>query len=154
MIINIREAASLDFENLARLISEDIAWNRYGIDFKVALDLIGSTEDKFYLAHNGRDIIGFCALRLNGVGNLGAYIRMIVVAEPYKNQGIGKSLLDYVWRLIVEHVPNVFLICSIDNVRGQKFYEREGFKQVGVLNGLVVPGHDEILYWKSAGPLR
>lgn len=63
-------------------------------------------------------------------------------------------MLDYVWNLATKHVPNLFLICSTDNVRAQKFYEREGFKKVGMLDSLVVPGHDEILYRKTAGSLR
>jgi len=154
MEIKIREATKSDLDILARLISEDIAWKRYGIDYHVALQLISMAEDKFYVAENEQDIIGFCALRLNGVGNIGAYIRMIVVAEPFRGQGVGKRLLDNVWKITIEHIPNIFLVCSTDNVRAQKFYEREGFKKVGVLEGLVVPGHNEILYWKTAGPLR
>jgi len=78
MEIKIREATKSDLDILARLISEDIAWKRYGIDYHVALQLISMAEDKFYVAENEQDIIGFCALRLNGIGNIGTYIRMIV----------------------------------------------------------------------------
>ncbi len=154
MNILIRPATSPDFDKLARMISSDIAWNRYGIDYRVALQLINSAEDQFYLAVVNQEVVGFCALRLNGVGNIGSYIRMIVVAESHRGQGIGKKLLDYVWNLSILYIPNVFLICSTDNIRAQKFYEREGFKKVGLLEDLVVPGHDEILYWKSSGSLK
>lgn len=153
-MIEIKKADVKDFGTLAKLISDDIAWSRYGIDYETAFQLISTAEDEFYVARNDQEIIGFCTLRLNGVGNIGAYIRMIVVSETHRNKGIGKMLLNYVWNLVKEHIPNLFLICSTDNLGAQKFYEREGFKQVGILDGLVVPGHDEIMYWKTAGALR
>lgn len=115
-MIEIKKADLKDFETLAKLISNDIAWSRYGIDYEIAFQLISSAEDEFYVARNDQEVVGFCTLRLNGVGNI--------------------------------------LICSTDNLGAQRFYEREGFKQVGILDGLVVPGHDEIMYWKSAGALR
>ncbi|HZD60786.1 MAG TPA: GNAT family N-acetyltransferase [Anaerolineae bacterium] len=154
MRIKIRRARAADFIDLARLISGDEAWARYGIDFKVALQLIETAEDEFYLAQDGKSIVGFYAVRLNGVGNIGAYMRMIVVAEPHRNRGVGKLLLDHIWQLTTQHVPNLFLICSTDNIRAQRFYEREEFKPVGILDGLVLPGHREVLYWRSNGPLR
>lgn len=153
MTLKIREAKSTDFGDLARLIFADEAWTRYGIDFLAASELINNAEDKFYLAQSEDGIIGFCTLRINGVGNIGAYLRMIVVAEAFRRQGIGKQLIDYIWQQTIQHTPNLFLICSTDNLRAQKFYHREGFRPVGELNGLVVPGHQEILFWKSAGLL-
>ncbi|PKM79553.1 MAG: hypothetical protein CVU89_17495 [Firmicutes bacterium HGW-Firmicutes-14] len=153
-MLDIKKATSKDFQDLARLISGDIAWSRYGIDYEAALLLIKSAEDEFYIARNDQETIGFCALRLTGVGNIGAYMRMILVSESYRNQGIGKKLLEYIWDLVIKHVPNLFLICSTDNLRAQKFYERQGFKRVGTLDNLVITDHDEILYWKTGGPLR
>jgi len=152
--IKIRKAIPLDFDSLALLVSQDEAWSRYGIGYREAQGLIQCAPDKFFLAEKEGEIVGFCALRLNGVGNIGAYIRMMIVAEPFRNYGIGKALLDYVWDLASDYCPNVFLICSAENVGAQDFYEREGFRRIGVLEDLVIPGHDEILYWKSAGPLR
>lgn len=154
MMIDIRKAETQDFSRMARLISNDIAWTRYGINYESAFQLINSAEDQFYVACLNQEIIGFCALRLNGVGNIGAYMRMIIVDQSYRNQGIGKQLLDYAWDLVTKHVPNLFLICSTDNIKAQQFYKSQGFKEVGILDGLVVPGHDEILFWKSAGSLR
>lgn len=150
----IRLASKSDYESLAKFISDDVAWNRYGIDYQEALKLISTAEDDFYVVENGEGVIGFCAVRLNGVGNIGAYIRMIFVDWHYRCQGFGKQLLEHVGKIIVKQIPNIFLICSIDNTKAQKFYEREGFKRVGIMKDLVKPGHDEILYWKSAGSLR
>lgn len=64
MDLLIRLATPSDFPELARLISSDIAWNRYGINYEIALQLISTAEDKFYLAENMQDVIGFCSLRL------------------------------------------------------------------------------------------
>lgn len=124
--LRFRLASKSDYDSLARLVSEDIAWNSYGIGYKEALQIINTAEDNSYVVDNSQEIVGFCAVRLNGVGNIGAYIRMMVVDWHYRGLGIGKQLINHVWDLVVKNVPNVFLICSTDNIKAQKFYEREG----------------------------
>lgn len=154
MKIIVRKAKPSEYVRLARLISGDKAWTRYGIDFDKALHMIENAEDEFYVAIKDEKIIGFCAWRPKGMGNFGAYLRMIIVAETFRNKGIGKQLLDYVWNLTIQGSPNLFLICSTENTKAQKFYEREGFSPVGILDDLVVNGRSEILYRKTKGLLN
>lgn len=150
----IKEALTEDMPGMAALIAGDEAWRRYGIDQEEALDMLRDADDTFYVAKEGGQLIGFYALRLNGVGNIGGYLRMIIVAEDWRNRGIGSQLLEHAWAVTDERVPNLFLICSTDNVGAQRFYKRNGFRAVGLLDDLVVFGHQEILFRRTGGPLR
>jgi len=149
-----RQATSMDFPSLARIISTTEAWTCYGIDYDQVLDLLGNMEDLIYVAEKENQTLGFITVRLNGVGNIGAYIRMVAVAEAFRSQGIGEKLVAFVENLAFRHIPNLFLICSVDNTRAQHFYERVGFENVGILPNLVISGHDEILCRKTAKTLR
>ena len=50
-------------------------------------------------------------------------------------------------------LANVFLLCSTKNKNAIDFYEKMGYKRIGIINDFVDTGLDEILYWKSFGPL-
>jgi RimJ/RimL family protein N-acetyltransferase len=41
-----------------------------------------------------------------------------------------------------------------DNRAARRFYERHGYREVGVLSGLIAEGIDEVLYRKTRGPIR
>lgn len=150
-----RKATSADFEWLAKLVSTSEAWTCFGINFTEALQLFKSmADDTIYIAELTNEPVGFITIRPHGVGNFGAYIRMIAVDEEFRGQGIGTKLLTFATDLIKELTPNLFLICSVENIKAQALYERVGFVKVGVMPDLVVKGHDEILYRKSSGTMR
>lgn len=149
-----RQGENKDFSALARIISTSEDWTRYGINYDIAIGLFEKMKDTIYVAEINGQIAGLITLNINGVGNVGAYVRMVAVAEPYRGQGIGGQLIDYTTNLAFQKTPNIFLICSVDNVKAQHFYEKIAFVKVGILADLVISGYDEILYRKTAGPLR
>ena len=151
--LKIRTATPADFTKLAEIISSSDAWTCYGIDFDKALQLFAQMSDTIYVAELNRQLAGFVTLRIDGVGNIGAYIRMLAVAHDFRNLGIGSQLIDYVSRIAARNIPNLFLICSVENVRAQNFYDHNDFKQIGIINDLVLTNHDEILYRKCLGTL-
>lgn len=110
-------------------------------------------QDIIYVAELNDQLAGFVTLRTDGVGNIGAYIRMLAVDSAFRGQNIGARLIDYVSQIAVQNIPNLFLICSLENVRAQIFYERNGFEQVGIIKDLAVSNHDEIFYRKCLGTL-
>ncbi|MDD2444178.1 MAG: GNAT family N-acetyltransferase [Desulfotomaculaceae bacterium] len=151
----IRQGEYRDFPILASIISTSKAWTCYGINYDTAIGLFEKMEDTIYVVEiNCRQVVGFITLSIGGVGNIGSYVRMVAVDEPYRGQGIGAKLIDYIANLAFQKIPNIFLICSVANVRAQRFYEKTGFVKVGILSDLVVSGHDEIFYRKTAGILR
>lgn len=149
-----RQGKNNDFSALAKIISTSEAWIRYGINYDIAIGLFEKMEDTICVAEINGQIVGFITLKIDGVGNIGAYVRMVAVAEPYRGQEIGGQLIDYITNLAFQKTPNIFLICSVDNVKAQHLYEKIGFVKVGILPDLVISGYDEILYRKTAGPLR
>lgn len=151
--ITIRAGTRDDLAQLAAIISASEAWTCYGIDFDLALKLFVQMTDNIYVAETNQQLVGFVTLRIDGVGNIGAYVRMLAVARDYRGLGIGGQLIDYVGRIAAGNIPNLFLICSVDNVRAQNFYDRNGFERVGILKDLAVVNHDEIFYRKCLGTL-
>jgi len=151
--IEIRPGTSADFSHLAQIISSSEAWTCYGIDYNLALKLFEQMQDTIFIAELNNQLAGFVTLRKDGVGNIGAYIRMLAVESAFRGQKIGAQLIDYVGQIAAQNIPNLFLICSLDNVRAQSFYERNGFEQVGIIKDLAVSNHDEIFYRKCLGTL-
>ncbi len=152
--VNFRFANNTDIPVLAQIISSSEAWTRYNIDYQQAVVLFEKMEDTIYIAEQEKQVLGFITLRLNGVGNFGAYVRMLAVAEPFRGQGVGRRLMEYASQIVAPKLPNLFLICSTDNLSAQTFYENAGFENVAILKDLVIADHDEILYRKSFGTLR
>lgn len=148
-----RKGTEKDFSDLATIISTTKAWTCFGIDYDKAVELFKNMEDTIYIAENKEETVGFITLRINGVGNIGAYVRMVAVAEGFRGQGIGRKMIEYVSEIASQDISNLFLICSVENKKAQDFYEKAGFERVGVMKDLVVKGHDEILYRKNFGTL-
>ncbi len=139
----------------AEIISKEHAWQVYGFDFKKSVQVLETMEDVIYIAKVNNKVAGFITLRINGVGNIGAYVRMIAVNSECRNQGIGKAMVDYIQQVAHDSgMDNIFLICSTDNPKGEKFYLHNGFMKVGILQSLVVEGHDEILFRRKYNERR
>jgi Acetyltransferases len=149
----VRAGTRDDFPRLAQIISSSSAWTCYGIDYNKALKLFEQMPDTIYIAEIDKQLVGFITLRTDGVGNIGAYIRMLAVDSACRGRGLGAQLIDYAGRIAASRIPNLFLICSVDNIDARRFYERNGFEQVGLLKDLAVANHDEILYRKRLGTL-
>lgn len=149
--IAMRSGTHKDFSELAAIISSSQAWTCYGIDFAKAMKLFEQMQDNIYVAEINEKLVGFVTVRIDGVGNIGAYLRMIAVAQVFRGKGIGAQLIDYASRIATENIPNLFLICSVENIRAQSFYERNDFIRIGIIKDLVSVGHDEIFYRKRLG---
>lgn len=150
----IRPMQFWDIPTVAMILSTTEAWTCYGINYEIAKQLLEGMQDKSYVAVIGETIVGFITLRLDGVGNIGAYIRMVVVAESFRGEGIGVKMINHIAKIAFEETSNLFLICSIENTKDRAFYEKVGFNQVGILTDLVIKGHNEIFYRMTAGCLR
>lgn len=134
----------------AEIISCEHAWQVYGIDLNRAVKILSSMPDQIYVAEKNGIVQGFVTLRLQGVGNIGAYVRMLAVHPNCRRQSIGCSLINYIQQEAEKRGDrNLFLICSTDNSSASNFYKSIGFEQVGILSDLVITGHDEILYRKT-----
>lgn len=53
------------------------------------------------------------------------YITRIGVKSTYRQEGIGKQLLNHIEQ--TENIETIQLVCSTENTIGQKFFENNGF---------------------------
>jgi GNAT superfamily N-acetyltransferase len=78
----------------------------------------------------------------------GAYIELLGLLDSYRGQGIGADILRWVETETHQQSNNLWLLTSSFNQQALQFYQRQGFQQIGVVEGLVHPEHDEILLRK------
>jgi ribosomal protein S18 acetylase RimI-like enzyme len=80
-----------------------------------------------------------------------AYLRLLLVEPAHQGQGLGRALLEAAEARARRGANQMILLVTADNRRARRFYERAGYRHVGDLPALAVPGLDEALYHK---PLR
>jgi GNAT superfamily N-acetyltransferase len=83
-----------------------------------------------------------------GTFGLGAYLRLIALAEGAQGGGAGAALLAAYEAEAAQAGRHGFLLVSDFNADAQRFYERHGWSRVGAIPGLVLPDVAELVYWK------
>jgi GNAT superfamily N-acetyltransferase len=78
----------------------------------------------------------------------GGYLRLLPVAEGRQGKGIGTVPLDAAEQRARAWGDHCYLLASADNACPRRFYERHGYRFVGVIRDLEVAGMDEVLYYK------
>jgi ribosomal protein S18 acetylase RimI-like enzyme len=77
------------------------------------------------------------------------YVRQIAVRQEYRGQGIGKKLLAFVEGIAFKDWPKLFLTVTDFNSRAKRLYEKLGYKEVGLVEGLFKDGVAEYIMVKS-----
>jgi GNAT superfamily N-acetyltransferase len=139
-----------DLPHAARLMANSALLQRYNVTYDSALASLGGAlaDGDLVLASRTSVLAGFAWLSfaprvLNGA----AYLRLLLVAEP--GNGVGARLLAAAEGAAREGANHLYLLATVDNLGARRFYERHGYRHVGDLPGLVVPGLDEALYHKA-----
>lgn len=78
----------------------------------------------------------------------GAYIELFAVLPGAQGQGVGGALLRHIEAAYRGRTGNLWLLVSAFNTGASRFYERHGFRKIGLIPDLVVPGEDEVLMRK------
>lgn len=81
----------------------------------------------------------------------GAYIELLGLLDSYRGQGIGADIMQWAEMESRQHGNNLWLLTSSFNQQALQFYQRHGFQQIGVVEGLVHPDYDELLLRKRLG---
>lgn len=90
--------------------------------------------------------LAFCAL--TGMFDRSPYLRWLAIHPDHSGTGIGAVLLTAVEEAVMPHDRDLFLLAADFNSGAQRFYERQGYRQMAVLPDYVVTGVTELLYWK------
>lgn len=111
--------------------------------------LEGLENDGLYVALLDNACVGFFYLIPKGSFHSFPYLHIIAVKEECRGLGVGKILMDYAERIAFESANKIFLVVADFNPDGKKFYERNGYRQVGEIPDLYRPGIAECIMMKE-----
>ena len=111
--------------------------------------LEGIRQENLYVAFIGEECVGFTYIIPKGAFHSFPYLHIIAVKEEYRNRGIGKALLNYSENIAYEMADKLFLVVADYNPAAKRFYERNGYQQVGEISNLYRPGVTEYLMVKD-----
>lgn len=137
-----------DVEACAAIVGATPLWSeRYGITAPRATRLFETALERkegLLVAENAH-VAGFAWFMLRGGFGRSGYLRLIGVEPGRRSAGVGALLLAAVEAAVGD---DLMILASDFNVSARRFYERHGYAAVGRLPGYVLPGVDEILYWR------
>ena len=101
-----------------------------------------------YVCIDAGRVAGFVIFNPDPVFARGGYLRAIGVAPDSRRQGIGKKLMSFAEARTARRSQYFYLCVSSFNRKAQSFYKTIGYRKVGELPGLILPGAKEFIYWK------
>ena len=105
-------------------------------------------DKEVIVAEKGEKSVGY--LRVEYLWSKLPYIALIHVNEPFRNQGIGKSMLTFLTDRLNEQGHNVLYSSSQANEpSAQNWHRHMGFKESGTLEGMNEDGSGEIFFRKT-----
>jgi len=143
--IRLREYQPRDFDTLCELdrtcFSPAIAYSR--AEMRAYLNAPGSD---CLVAESGEAIVGFC---ITNRRKAKAYIVTIDVLEAARKQGIGSALIvEAEKRLAAKGVREVALDTATDNVSAIAFWQKHGYRKIGIRKGYYPDGRDAFAMMK------
>ncbi len=145
-----------DFDAVVRLLAELDPWKRlhYTVSdwerlFKTPLQ--GQGREAFVMETEG-NVIGVGVLRPRFL--FGDYLELFAIAASAQGRGYGKALLAHLESVVFQRAKNLFVCVSDFNHQGRRFYERNGYTEIGPILHLLLPGSAEILLRKTTGLVR
>lgn len=106
----------------------------------------GLGQGNLFIAKVNNDCAGFVWYIPNGAFHSFPYIHIIAVKEAYRGNGIGKKLLNFIEEIIDK--DKIFLVVADFNPNAKRFYEKNGYCQVGKIPNLYRNGITEYLMIK------
>lgn len=107
----------------------------------------GADGGTMYVAVLNSEFMGFVYYLPDGAFHSFPYIHLLVVKKSARGTGVGTQLLKYIEEIIDR--DKIFLVVADFNPDAKKFYERNGFVQVGTIESLYRKGINENLMMKN-----
>lgn len=114
----------------------------------------GIEEDDCHVATEGGQVVGLVWFQRRGAFRSFPYLHLIAVRDDCQGRGIGRRLMDFFEREILEDGPRrlvrtkAFLLVSRDNERAMSMYRGRGYQEVASLDGLFRKKDTEVLMVK------
>jgi ribosomal protein S18 acetylase RimI-like enzyme len=150
--IHIRPMTADDIPLVVHWMVEIPLWQRYQITAARAHTQFesGLTRQDILLVADceASRACGFAWCLPEGMFGRSAYLKLIGVRPELAAGGVGSALLAVVEQAALAFGDALFLLVSDFNRDAQRFYQRHGYREVGVIPGYVLADVNELLYWK------
>ena len=93
--------------------------------------------------------VGFLFYLPKGAFHSFPLLHLIAVKEEYRSKGIGKKLLDFLEETVFVNNSKIFFVVADFNPDAKRFYEKNGYRQVGEIPNLYRKGITEYLMMKE-----
>jgi len=135
----------------ASIMTESDPWITLGITKEMMLKTLQDPIHQTYIVLINNQTAGTFVLQEKGAFT--GYIKSIAVHKEWRGKKLGEYMMTYIEEKFFSSGKNVFLCVSSFNLKAQQFYQRLGYKEIGVLSDYIVKGYDEIMMRKTTGPL-
>jgi ribosomal-protein-alanine N-acetyltransferase len=133
-----------DLDPWKRLVYTDSDWERL---FETPLQ-----GREAFVIEAGGSVVGVGVLRQRFL--FGDYLELFAIAASAQGRGYGRALLAHLESVVFRRAKNLFVCVSDFNHQARRFYERNGYTEIGPILHLLIPSSSEILLRKSIGPAR
>lgn len=143
-----------DRAEVIELLADSDPWKRLGYqasDWDSYFAPLPQGRDS-YVVDQGDRVAGIAVLRQKFL--LGDYVELLGVANWARGAGLGGLLLTHVEAAVFERAKNLFVCVSDFNDHARRFYQKQGYQEIGPLPNFLVSGSSEILLRKTSGPAR
>ena len=150
----VRPYKSKDRAAIVAMLAGSEPWKKLGYtdaDWKRLFDPLPAGREGFVI-ESGGIVAGFALLRQKFL--MGDYLELLVVAPAARNNGLGGALLRHIEGLVFARAKNLFACVSDFNAGARKFYQENGYREIGPMPNFLIPGSAEILLRKTSGPAR
>jgi Acetyltransferases len=114
--------------------------------------LEGLNSPSFYVALEKDQCVGFMYYIPEGAFHSFPYLHLIAVKAECRGKGVGKEMLEFLEDMVFKTRDKIFLVVADFNPDGKRFYEKMGYRQVGVIPDLYRKGVNEYLMMKVYRP--
>lgn len=155
--IHVRPMTSDDIPTVAAWMVQTPLWQRYQLTVERAKKNFENAFERhevLLVADVGEDNpgCGFAWCLPQGGFGRSMYLRLIGVRQDRARAGVGAALLRGAEEEALKVGNELFLLVSDFNIDAQRFYQRQGYSQIGAIPGYVLPDVTELLYWKQLRP--
>ncbi len=149
-MVEFREAKAGDYGAMAEALALDPFWASYGVTGERIHHLLKQalTQGSVWVAGNGFGWVWY--LDKGGFERAG-YIRLLAVHPEHQGKGVGPFLVSQLESQVKGKTPGLFVLASDHNPRAQRLYAKLGYREVGRIPDFVLPGVEEVVFWKPLG---
>ncbi len=143
-----------DFAAVVSLLTDLDPWRRLGYsasDWERLFETPLQGPEAFVI-ETGGSVVGIGVLRQRFL--FGDYLELFAIAASAQGRGLGQTFLAHLESVVFRRAKNLFVCVSDFNHQARRFYERNGYTEIGPILHLLIPGSSEILLRKTIGPAK